>query len=254
MKVISRKIRRLSNSKINFLKGKKRKKTDMATEKEFIGGVVEGFYGRPWTFEQRKELFARMKALGLNTYLYAPKDDIKHRAMWRDLYNEEEQENLKQLIKAAKEHGITFYYAISPGLDMVFSNPKEVYSLKKKFEQVQNFGCEAFSLLFDDIDPEMRPPDNEVFKSFAEAQVKVSNEIFSFLGQPKFLFCPTEYCSTRAVPSVENSSYLNTLGQSLDLAIDILWTGKYSLLVSIFIFLLSAFALFFSLFPAFCLI
>lgn len=226
----------------------------MATEKEFIGGVVEGFYGRPWTFEQRKELFARMKALGLNTYLYAPKDDIKHRAMWRDLYNEEEQENLKQLIKAAKEHGITFYYAISPGLDMVFSNPKEVYSLKKKFEQVQNFGCEAFSLLFDDIDPEMRPPDNEVFKSFAEAQVKVSNEIFSFLGQPKFLFCPTEYCSTRAVPSVENSSYLNTLGQSLDLAIDILWTGKYSLLVSIFIFLLSAFALFFSLFPAFCLI
>lgn len=28
--------------------------------------------------------------MGLNTYLYAPKDDCKHRAMWRDLYSVEE--------------------------------------------------------------------------------------------------------------------------------------------------------------------
>ncbi|KAI6214664.1 hypothetical protein M3Y94_00295200 [Aphelenchoides besseyi] len=64
----------------------------------FICGVVEadpnvfiqGFYGRPWTTEQRKNLFERMKTLGLNTYLYAPKDDLKHRFQWRALYNEEE--------------------------------------------------------------------------------------------------------------------------------------------------------------------
>lgn len=32
----------------------------------------------------------RIKKLGMNTYLYAPKDDLKHRALWRDLYSPEE--------------------------------------------------------------------------------------------------------------------------------------------------------------------
>lgn len=31
-----------------------------------------------------------MKQFGMNTYLYAPKDDVKHRAYWRDLYTVEE--------------------------------------------------------------------------------------------------------------------------------------------------------------------
>ena len=51
---------------------------------------VAGFYGRPWTPEQRKSLFQLMHRLGLNTYMYAPKDDCKHRAFWRDLYSVEE--------------------------------------------------------------------------------------------------------------------------------------------------------------------
>ena len=28
---------------------------------DFLCGVVEGFYGRPWTTEQRKDLFAKMQ-------------------------------------------------------------------------------------------------------------------------------------------------------------------------------------------------
>lgn len=40
--------------------------------------------------EQRKDLFALMNRIGLNTYMYAPKDDCKHRAFWRDLYSVEE--------------------------------------------------------------------------------------------------------------------------------------------------------------------
>ena len=32
----------------------------------------------------------RMKKMGMNTYLYAPKDDCKHRMYWRDLYSVEE--------------------------------------------------------------------------------------------------------------------------------------------------------------------
>lgn len=48
---------------------------------KFLLGVVEGFYGRPFTSEQRKELFKKLKRYGLHLFVYAPKDDCKHRAM-----------------------------------------------------------------------------------------------------------------------------------------------------------------------------
>lgn len=36
---------------------------------------------------------------------------------------------------------------------------------------MSHFGCTAFALLFDDIEPEMSEADKEVFQSFAHAQV-----------------------------------------------------------------------------------
>ncbi|KAK9871747.1 hypothetical protein WA026_014201 [Henosepilachna vigintioctopunctata] len=192
----------------------------------FVCGVVEGFYGRPWTTEQRKDLFQKMKKWGMDSYIYAPKDDYKHRAYWRELYTVEEAEHLTGLIQAAKDQKITFYYALSPGLDITYSNAKEIATLKRKLEQVSQFGCEAFSLLFDDIEPEMSEADKEVFQSFAQAQVSITNEVYQHLGQPKFIICPTQYCSSRAVPNVTNSEYLNTLGSKLSQEINIMWTGQ----------------------------
>uniref|UniRef100_A0A671YEI7 Protein O-GlcNAcase n=1 Tax=Sparus aurata TaxID=8175 RepID=A0A671YEI7_SPAAU len=194
--------------------------------RKFISGVVEGFYGRPWTMEQRKELFRRQQKWGLNTYLYAPKDDYKHRMFWRELYSVEEAEQLMTLIAAATEHGIEFIYAISPGLDITFSNQKEVSALKRKLDQVTHFGCKSFALLFDDIDHNMCPADKEVFSSFAHAQVSITNEIYQYLGEPEtFLFCPTEYCGTFCYPNVPQSPYLHTVGEKLLPGIDVLWTG-----------------------------
>lgn len=58
--------------------------------------------------------------------------------------------------------------------------------------QVTHFGCKSFALLFDDIDHNMCPADKEVFSSFAQAQVSITNEIYQYLGEPEtFLFCPT---------------------------------------------------------------
>ncbi|XP_015233148.1 PREDICTED: protein O-GlcNAcase isoform X2 [Cyprinodon variegatus] len=194
--------------------------------RKFISGVVEGFYGRPWTMEQRKELFRRQQKWGLNTYLYAPKDDYKHRMFWREMYSVEEAEQLMTLVSAAKEHGIEFIYAISPGLDITFSNQKEVTALKRKLDQVTHFGCKSFALLFDDIDHNMCPADKEVFSSFAHAQVSLTNEIYQYLGEPEtFLFCPTEYCGTFCYPNVSQSPYLHTVGEKLLPSIDVLWTG-----------------------------
>uniref|UniRef100_A0A287CV58 GH84 domain-containing protein n=1 Tax=Ictidomys tridecemlineatus TaxID=43179 RepID=A0A287CV58_ICTTR len=186
--------------------------------RRFLCGVVEGFYGRPWVMEQRKELFRRLQKWELNTYLYAPKDDYKHRMFWREMYSVEEAEQLMTLISAAREYEIEFIYAISPGLDITFSNPKEVSTLKRKLDQVIPYfffffsGLVSFALLFDDIDHNMCAADKEVFSSFAHAQVSITNEIYQYLGEPEtFLFCPTEYCGTFCYPNVSQSPYLRTV-------------------------------------------
>ncbi|XP_043912195.1 protein O-GlcNAcase [Protopterus annectens] len=200
--------------------------TETTVTRKFLCGVVEGFYGRPWTMEQRKELFRRLKKWKLNTYLYAPKDDYKHRMFWRELYSVEEAEQLMILISASQEFNVEFIYAISPGLDITFSSAKEISTLKRKLDQVTHFGCKSFALLFDDIDHNMCPADKEVFSSFAHAQVSITNEIYQYLGEPDtFLFCPTEYCGTFCYPNVVHSPYLKTVGEKLLPGIDVLWTG-----------------------------
>eukprot|EP00794_Sanderia_malayensis_P000208 gene208-823_t len=194
-------------------------------EKKFLSGVIEGFYGRPWTCKQRNDLFERLKKLGMNTYVYAPKDDVKHRAFWRKLYTSEEEAKLGALISGAKAAGITFVYAISPGLDIVFSCAADVAALKRKMKQVSKLGCRSFAILFDDIDPRLKPPDSNIYKSSGDAQAILSNELFSYLKKPRFLFCPTEYCKTRAFPTIDKSEYLNTIGMNLHPDIEFLWTG-----------------------------
>ena len=77
----------------------------------FLLGVVEGFYGRPFTSDQRRDLFKKLKKYGHQLFVYAPKDDYKHRASWRELYTVEEGEHLQGLISAAKSSGIDCEFA-----------------------------------------------------------------------------------------------------------------------------------------------
>ncbi|XP_036192111.1 protein O-GlcNAcase isoform X4 [Myotis myotis] len=195
--------------------------------RKFLCGVVEGFYGRPWVMEQRKELFRRLQKWELNTYLYAPKDDYKHRMFWREMYSVEEAEQLMTLISAAREYEIEFIYAISPGLDITFSNPKEVSTLKRKLDQVSQFGCRSFALLFDDIDHNMCAADKEVFSSFAHAQVSITNEIYQYLGEPEtFLFCPTADSEDSTV-SIQIK--LENEGSDEDIETDVLYSPQMAL-------------------------
>ena len=41
------------------------------------------------------------------------------------------------MISAAHQHDVEFIYALSPGLDITFSNPKEVSALQRKLDQVE---------------------------------------------------------------------------------------------------------------------
>ncbi|KAM7052164.1 protein O-GlcNAcase-like [Acridotheres tristis] len=198
----------------------------MAERPRFLCGVVEGFYGRPWSMDQRKLLFQWLQRRGLNCYMYAPKDELKHRLLWREPYTEHEAARMRSLIEAAQEQGVEFIFAISAGQDMVFSSAGDRLLLQQKLRQVAAMGCRSFALLFDDIDPCMCQADRDVFPSLAQAQASVANEVYQELDQPSiFLFCPTEYCSSLCSPSPSQSCYLQTIGQELLPGIGVIWTG-----------------------------
>jgi protein O-GlcNAcase/histone acetyltransferase len=203
----------------------------MATHEtiDFLAGVIEGFYGQPWSQAERFELFDWMAAWGLNTYLYAPKDDLKHRALWRELYSASEAETLGQLIRACKPRKIRFIYALSPGLDIRYSNDAELDCLRRRFEQMLALGCENFALLFDDLPDRMNSEDMKRWGSFASAQCHVVNTMFRWTRErsagARFLFCPTPYCGRMAERKLGGEGYLSTIGCELLPEIDVFWTG-----------------------------
>ncbi|MBR2142053.1 beta-N-acetylglucosaminidase domain-containing protein, partial [Anaerovibrio sp.] len=86
-----------------------------------LRGVVEGFYGIPWTHEQRLDMLTFMAGQGLNAYIYAPKDDEYHRKYWRVPYPEAKYRELQELSDRAKELHIDVIFAVSPGNDIDFS-------------------------------------------------------------------------------------------------------------------------------------
>ena len=194
----------------------------------FLCGVIEGFYGRPWTHKQRLELFGWMGEWQLNTYLYAPKDDLKLRAAWRELYDEGELNDLRKLVNRCDKEGIAFVYAVAPGLDIRYAEERELQVLKEKVGQLLTEGVRHFCILFDDIPAELTEGEAARFTSFAGAQTYVSNELFSHVRERTeglFLFCPTDYCGRMATPSVKQSSYLREIGERLHPDITVFWTG-----------------------------
>ena len=133
---------------------------------EFICGTLEGFYGRPWRTDQRHQLFQWMQDWdGMNTFMYAPKDDLFQRKNWREKYPESELGELKELIQACHQKNLGFIYAISPGLDITYSSESDWDSLKNKVNQIQQIGCTQFAILFDDIPSEISANDQKEFSS-----------------------------------------------------------------------------------------
>ncbi len=196
---------------------------------DFTAGVIEGFYGRPWTDTERRVLFGWLRHAGLNTYMYAPKDDLKHRVAWRERYSRDEIERLAALNRACRRFHLSFCYAIAPGLDIRFSSATDQIALRNKLEQVRSIGCRDFALLFDDIPARLNPADRRRFGSAAAAQANTANALFQWMSETRertsLFFCPTVYCGAMASPAVTKSTYLRELGAILRPEIGVFWTG-----------------------------
>ena len=187
-------------------------------------GVVEGFYGRPWTHDERMDMLSFMSDIGMNAYIYAPKDDPYHRQRWRAPYPEDLLARLSELASHARKRGITFVFAVSPGLSLRYSDRRDQDTLVAKLKALYDAGARAFALLYDDIPAELRhEEDRKAFDGLASAQVSFTNAVYARLkglsAQISLVICPTQYCGD---PSTE---YVRKIGAGLDPAIDIMWTG-----------------------------
>ena len=82
-------------------------------------GVVEGFYGNPWSHTDRLRQFDFYGKNKLNVYIYGPKDDPYHRNQWREAYPEAEAARISELAKAAAQNKVDFFiFHLSVGLNI----------------------------------------------------------------------------------------------------------------------------------------
>lgn len=181
-------------------------------------GVVEGFYGTPWSHQAR---LSQLKFYGknkMNTYIYGPKDDPYHSAPnWRLPYPEKEAVQLQELVAVANNNEVDFVWAIHPGQDIKW-NQQDRDILLAKFEKMYQLGVRSFAVFFDDISGEGTNP---------QKQAELLNYIDENFVQTKpdvtpLIMCPTEYNKSWSNPK---GNYLTTLGEKLNPSIQIMWTG-----------------------------
>ena len=187
--------------------------------------MIEGFYGEPWSHEERLEMIRFAGRAGLNTWVHAPKDDPYHRARWRAPYPDEQLGQLAELVVEAASHGVDFAYAIAPGLDIQYTSDAELQTLVTKCEQVRSVGVTSFQLLWDDIDHQLNYPEDEARYGGAErpsgaAQCELSNAFREALTQPgPLVVCPMGYAGTG------DSEYRRSFSPGLHPEIVVYWTG-----------------------------
>ena len=173
-------------------------------------GVIEGFYGRPWSWDQRHEVARWCAERGMRDHVYAPKDDPKHRERWADPYDDEELAGFESF--AAAGH-LRLGFAISPGLSMDCDGESDRAALAAKVDQVLAVGAGLVVLALDDIPFGGGPQ--------GEAHARLTTWLGDHLGdRAELALVPTEYVGTRPSP------YLDALAAGVPEHVAIGWTGR----------------------------
>ena len=173
-----------------------------------VRGIIEGFYGPPWTWEQRAEVMAACHGWGMTHYVYAPKDDPLHRERWREPYPSADLDALAGLAEAGT---LQVGFAISPGLSMDPLDADDRADLAAKVDQVVAAGIELVCLCLDDIPvaADLGPPHAGLTAWLAD----------HLADRAAVLLVPTEYTGQAATP------YLEALAQGVPAEVPIAWTG-----------------------------
>ncbi|OWY62801.1 hypothetical protein B7486_56480 [cyanobacterium TDX16] len=174
-----------------------------------LNGVIEGFYGRPWSWDERVEVMRMVAPEGLPCWVHAPKDDPLHRERWRDPWTADHLEGFARL--AAEPH-VRAGIGISPGLSMAYDDPDDRAALAAKVDAALDAGCDHVVLCVDDIP--VRPglgPEHAALTTWLHEHLD---------GRAELVLVPTEYTGTRSTP------YLDALAEDLPADVAVGWTGE----------------------------
>lgn len=124
-------------------------------------GIVEGYYGYPYTVEVKKDLMRYMMRYKMNTYMYGAKSDPYHSQYWKKPYPTNltaeqakngwlSQDMVKDITKVSHDTKVNFIWAIHPGNDIINSN-SVVSDVTSKFDMMYKLGVRQFAVFVDDV-------------------------------------------------------------------------------------------------------
>lgn len=184
-------------------------------------GFIEGYYGIPWSVEDRISLMNFGGDFKMNAYIFAPKDDPYHNTQWRELYPEDKLEDIRRMVAAGTASKCRFVWAIHPFMNqaITLSNYDEVLpTVKAKFQQLYDAGVRQFVISADDA------------SSNVSLQVKLLNDMNTWVKAKgdcyNLVFVPMVYCTAAASwYGTTATAYYNSM-KAVNSEVEFMWTGE----------------------------
>lgn len=184
-------------------------------------GVIEGFYGKPWTWQERDDTVTFLAAHGYRFYHYAPKADPFLRRRWQEEHPREEAERLAGLARRCRELDVRFGVGLTPYELFLGFDAEARDALTRKLAFFDDVGITDLAILFDDMRGDL--------PELAERQAEIVEWAAERTGAERVIVCPTYYSDDPVLDRVfgrRPDGYLRRLGELLDDSIEIYWTGE----------------------------
>ena len=178
-----------------------------------IRGVVEGFYGRPYTTKERDIIISYLSMLDDPVYMYAPKNDPYHRLKWRQEYPRDSFEALTANIRKARQTGVKFIFGISP---LRFTDDDAEF-VRRKADKALSAGAFGICILFDDVTDKADP-------ELAFRQIELAEKALGDFDCQVYM-CPSVYC-VELMDMLNGEEYLHFLKDNLPERWNLFWTGE----------------------------
>jgi len=183
-------------------------------------GIVEGFYGKPWTWEERINYADFIRSINFDFYIYAPKADKYLRENWKEPFPLNEARKLEQLSGIYHKKGIKWGAGLSLFNAYISFDSSVKLKIKEKLNELSSLNPDIIAVLFDDMRGDT--------ENIAETQVGIVHFILENAGRSKIIFCPTYYSFDSILDDFFGQrprDYLEYIGDNLDPGVDIIWTG-----------------------------
>jgi hyaluronoglucosaminidase len=187
----------------------------------FSRGIIEGFFGRQWSWQTRQNYASFLKQNNYQYYIYAPKADRYLRRQWAEPWPAVDYAHLQQLGQVYQQAKVAWGIGITPFEIHRHFDDHTKAKLDAKIRSINELQPNILAILFDD----MRGDDANI----AQIQADVTHRIMEQSTASLFMMCPTYYSTDPVLDKVfgdRPANYLENLGQLLDPRVQVFWTGE----------------------------